>query len=232
MRSKLQEGLEYGDLRRLVKPHLQIDGFKSKMGDDDDIVVLCFTVAEKAPAEDLAKFLENSYEDVLDAETSTGELDNGSYLVFAEVSRDRRLPGLIVDLIEDLLNLTHQSMDDWTFSYYRDRTRHPLDEETLDEVIPLTPKEYRVRFEKKSRRAKSIDQVSQINDLKAAAGVPIAPAGPQAPDVQAMQAAAGMPIAPVASPAPDMRALQVAAGIPVAPPAPAAPIPPEAVPPV
>ena len=37
--SNLFEGLEQGDLKRLVHPELHIDEFKSKLGDDCDVVV-------------------------------------------------------------------------------------------------------------------------------------------------------------------------------------------------
>ena len=38
----LNEGLEQHDLKRLVHPELHVDEYKSKMGKDEDIVVLSF----------------------------------------------------------------------------------------------------------------------------------------------------------------------------------------------
>lgn len=200
-RSNISEGLEYGDLRRLVRPYIQIDGFKSKMGDDDDMVVLCFTVAEKLPAEDFMNFLEKSYEEVLDADVSPGERDDGSYLVFVELARDKKLPGIVMDIVTDSLNLTGQRLEDWTFTYYRDRQRRPLTSEELASTIPLTPREYRQRYEKKPKAKKSAEEVkvadrAELNQLKATAGVPVASTGPQPDDIREMQLAAGIPIQP------------------------------------
>ena len=55
--NQLFEGLEQGDLARLVTRTYSIDEFKSKMGDDADIIVLAFTTADKGPAQDLMNFL-------------------------------------------------------------------------------------------------------------------------------------------------------------------------------
>lgn len=200
LKSKIYEGLEYGDLKRLVRPYIQIDGFKSKMGDDEDIIVLCIKVKEKVPAEDFMTFLENGYEDVLDADVSQGEMDDGSYLVFVEMRRDKDAPQIIMGIVEDTLNLTGQSIEDWTFSYHRDRTKHPLTLENLQRLMVLSPREYRNRFEKKTKKEKSSSQEksqserAEINQLKAAAGVPVSSAGPQPPEIQEMQLAAGIPI--------------------------------------
>ena len=84
----LSEGLEQGDLDRLVHRKLHVDEFKSKMGSDADIIVLSFKVDGKEPARDLMNFIERGYEWILDADISSGELDDGQYLVFAELERD------------------------------------------------------------------------------------------------------------------------------------------------
>lgn len=194
-KSKINEGLEYGDLKRLIRPVLQIDGFKSKMGDDDDIVVLCFTVYEKLAADDLMNFLENSYEDVLDSEVSPGEKDDGSHLVFVEMSRDPSLPYTINDIVLDILNLTEQKIEDWSFTYYRDREKRALTVENLESVIPLTPREYRARFEKKKKSPTS-EEKAELNKLRAAAGVTVPSQGSQEPEIQEMQIAAGIPMPP------------------------------------
>ena len=39
---KLNEGLEYGDLTDTIDPVFSIDRYRSKMGDDDNIVVVAF----------------------------------------------------------------------------------------------------------------------------------------------------------------------------------------------
>jgi hypothetical protein len=51
---QLNEELEAGDLKYLVSHIFDIDSYKSKIGEDGDMVVLSFTVDDKAPADDLA----------------------------------------------------------------------------------------------------------------------------------------------------------------------------------
>ena len=57
-------GLNKGDLRSLVYDIFEIDSFKSKMGDDRNIMVLAFTVDGMAPAKDLERFAETGYKEV------------------------------------------------------------------------------------------------------------------------------------------------------------------------
>ena len=40
----LCEGLEYKDLEGMMKPTIHVDEFASKMGDDDEIIVISFFV--------------------------------------------------------------------------------------------------------------------------------------------------------------------------------------------
>ena len=60
--NKLFEGLEAGDLARLIHPELHVDEFKSKLGDDADVVVVSFKVDSKEPANDLVAFIEKGYD--------------------------------------------------------------------------------------------------------------------------------------------------------------------------
>ena len=46
-------GLNQHDLEFTVDPIFEIDSYKSKMGDDQDIVVLSFSVSGEQPAKDL-----------------------------------------------------------------------------------------------------------------------------------------------------------------------------------
>lgn len=77
----LYEGLEAGDLERVVAPKVSIDEYKSKMGSDEEIVVVSFYVSNKEPALDIVNFIEKSYEWVADADVSSGEVFDGSYIV-------------------------------------------------------------------------------------------------------------------------------------------------------
>jgi hypothetical protein len=49
----IAESLHSKDLRDLVKKVFEIDSYKSKVGNDEDICVLSFTVDQQDPAKDL-----------------------------------------------------------------------------------------------------------------------------------------------------------------------------------
>ena len=140
--SNLLEGLEFGDLERLIHPELHIDEFKSKMGDDSDIVVLSFLVGGKEPANDLMNFIERGYDWVLDADVSSGELDNGEYLVFVELSRDDNAVENIVNLVDDVLNLSNQNLAEWTFQYRKNTKKYAITADNIRNNVPLSPEIY------------------------------------------------------------------------------------------
>ena len=108
--NNLVEGLEKNDLKRLVTPELTIDEYKSKMGNDEDIIVTSFKIMGREPAEDLVNFLEKGYDWIIDADISAGELENGEYLVFVECDRTSKFPENIMLAVNDILNLTDQKL--------------------------------------------------------------------------------------------------------------------------
>ena len=85
--SQLFESLGYKDLGGLVKPTIHVDEFSSKMGDDDDIIVVSFFVRDQQAAKDLMMWFEKGYDFVLDADRSPGEIKPGRYLVYVELRR-------------------------------------------------------------------------------------------------------------------------------------------------
>jgi hypothetical protein len=91
MTQLLNENLKTHDLIDLVSHRVHIDEYKSKMGSDSDVVVLSFKVKGKEPGLDLVDFIEKAYPFVLDADVSSGELDDGEYLVFVELERRSRV---------------------------------------------------------------------------------------------------------------------------------------------
>lgn len=144
--NNLFEGLEHGDLARLIVPVVTVDEFKSKMGDDSDIIVLSFTVNGKEPAKDLMNFIEKGYEWILDADVSSGELEDGRYLVFAELERTVDAPKQIYNLLVDITNLTDQDVSDWEFTYRKNSKKNEITVNNLANIIPLTPEAYSMKF--------------------------------------------------------------------------------------
>lgn len=182
----LTEGVEMGDLGRLVKPEMNIDEFRSKMGEDKDIVTVGFTVLGKGPADDLVSFIEKSYDWVLDADISSGETSDGNYLVFVELQRNTESSKNIYTMLEDMMNLTDQKIEDWVFSYYKEAKTLPVTLENLKKLIIATPEEY----EKKT--SLDLDEGIALNNLRAISGVKITPTKVTDLQILNMQRAAGI----------------------------------------
>ena len=115
--SQLLEGLQYKDLEDMIKPTVHVDEFASKMGDDEDIIVLSFFVRSKQAARDLMAWFEKGYDFVLDADTSPGEVKPNRFLVYVELRRRNAAPQQVAELLDDLSTLTEHDPSDWTMHY-------------------------------------------------------------------------------------------------------------------
>lgn len=188
----LRENLEYGDLKRLVHNELHIDEYKSKMGNDDEVCVVSFKVGGKQPSADLVAFIEKSYDYVLDADVSSGEKEDGDYLVFVEIPRTPELPEQIVRMIEDILNLTEQTQEEWRVRYHKSAEEHPLDADALKAVIPLTPEEYASHYGSSEEDSEEEDITKDLDALKAAAGVEVTTVAPKNDFTESLRVAAGI----------------------------------------
>lgn len=169
----LREGVEIGDLARLVHNELHIDEWKSKMGEDRDVVVISFKVGEKEPANDLVNFIEKGYECVIDADVSSGEMDDGDYIVFVEMPRCKEVPEQIMEIMTDCMNLTGQSLDEYRVRYYKNTKDHELTIESLTKMIPLTPQAYDRKYGHEEIEHHEDDLEQELKNLKTAAGLPV-----------------------------------------------------------
>lgn len=191
--TKITEGSYRGDLQRLVTPELHVDEYRSKMGNDDDIIVLSFKVRGKEPAQDLVSFLETGYNYILDADVSPGEISPNNYLVFVEIPRRTNAVARIYQIVEETLNLTLQKIEEWTVAYgrvtERGRTRthttYPFSKEQLEELVPLSPKEYRELY-----GADGQDN-DVIADLKTQADLPVNQFAPVDDEMDTLKAQSG-----------------------------------------
>ena len=174
----LFEGLQFKDLDGLMKPTIHVDEFSSKMGDDKDIIVLSFFVRDKQAAKDLMGWFEKGYDFVLDADRSPGEIKPNRYLVYVEIRRRSNAPQNVAELIDDLTTLTEHQPNDWQLHY--DDQVVPFSEETFAKMIPLTPNAYRASHEQ------------DLNEWRAAAGLPEKQIRNVKSDLRELQAAAGV----------------------------------------
>jgi hypothetical protein len=141
---RLDETLLAGDLEHLVSHIFEIDSFKSKIGGDGEMVVLSFTIDEKAPADDLARFLEMGYDYVIDADATNGPLENGKHKVFVEVKRSRYIAKQIYDILDGVSRLT--KIDNFKFRYYKSFKSIPATMENLEEFVPIDQNGYEDRI--------------------------------------------------------------------------------------
>ena len=174
----LLEGLQYKDLEGIMKSTVHIDEFASKMGDDDDIVVVSFFVRDLQAAKDLVSWFEKGYDFVLDADRSPGEIKPSRYLVYAELRRRPNVAKQVGTLIDDLGTLTEFDAKDWTMRY--DGRTQPWSVEAMSKTVPLTPADY--------RSAHGDD----LNDVRKAAGIEPKKVHKPTPETLALQSAAGI----------------------------------------
>jgi len=177
------EGLEHGDLNKMIHDEIHIDEYKSKMGDDEDIIVTSFKVASLEAAEDLVNFIEKGYEWVLDADASSGELEDGSYVTFVESERSKKFVNNFLDLLKDLENLTDINSNQWRIRYQKIPGEFTADKEKLMKVIPLTIEDYQNFI---SNRTRELDQI------KTAAGIDVNTKAPKNEFTESIRIAAGL----------------------------------------
>jgi len=143
---KINEALRSDDLRDLVKKVFEIDSYKSKIGQDEDICVLTFSVDQEQPAKDLEHFIEMGYTFVLDADCTPGELDDGKYRVYVEIERSRHIAEQIMEIIEGVKTVT--GLDSMRFRYFKSFKSQEATEENLSAVVPKDKNSYRVATER------------------------------------------------------------------------------------
>lgn len=192
--TQLFEGLERGDLKRLVHNELHIDEFKSKLGDDQDMVVISFKVAGKEPAQDLVNFIEKGYDWVVDADVSSGEMDDGDYIVFIEGDRDEKIASRIIEMMSDIMNVTEQEAEEWRVRYYTSQKDYELNLASLQALIPSSPEAYRQKFPEKEEEPQDDDKENdgEIDKLKSAAGVKTDKKAPKNEFTESLRIAAGI----------------------------------------
>ena len=156
----LSEALAFKDLEGMMKPTVHVDEFSSKMGDDDDIIVVSFFLRDAQATKDLMSWFEKGYDFVLDADRSPGEIKPNRYLVYVEIRRRSTAGGHVEQLLDDLNTLTEfEDSSAWTMHYKGKEI--PFSRDAFDATVPLSPKAYRDRSER------------DLNEVRIAAGVPV-----------------------------------------------------------
>jgi hypothetical protein len=142
----ISENLHSGDLRHMIKKVFGIDNYKSKIGDDQDIVVLNFTASDEDPAKDLEHFIEMGYSFVLDADCTPGETVEGDYQVFVELERGRHTAKQIMEIVDGVQKAA--GLDSMRFRYFKNFKSQEATLENLSETIPLDKNAYDISTER------------------------------------------------------------------------------------
>jgi hypothetical protein len=161
MKKILVEGFDYHDLVGQLVPEVEVDEYSAKMGSDDDIVTISFTVKGQAVGEDLVDWLERGYPWILDAQTSEGEVRPGQWLVFVEMDRRTSVPARIIQMIDDMETLTDLSLDEWTILV--DDEKLKPEEDVLKSKIILSPHLYREKH--------GIEDEEDLNEMRNLSGL-------------------------------------------------------------
>jgi len=176
--TNLKEGFDHKDLETLVKPTLHIDEFASKMGDDDDIVVVSFYIRDHQAGKDLVSFFETGYPYILDAELSDGEIKPNRFLIYIELKRRTAVPDQLCEILKDLSSLTEYTESDWRI-YYKQKY-YKFTPEIIRKIVPLSPHSYRLAEE------------NSLNEMRSIAGLAIPTKPVDDPALVAIQRAANI----------------------------------------
>ena len=169
----MKMSLKKGDLIDLVRTKLHIDEYESKMGKDEDIIVVSFKIKYRDPAVDLVNYLEKGYDWILDADISAGTVSDGGWIVFIEAARRPSLGKHLIELLDDLAALTENDPADYEYRYKNDTAYRLLTLEDFEDTVPLTPREYRRR-----------NKPQELQAMLSAAGVDNRESGEFSPDVK------------------------------------------------
>lgn len=138
-------GLQKSDLKDMVDYIFEIDSFKSKMGEDQNIVTVSFSTKTNETAKDLVEFLEKGYSFILDADATSGEQKDGTYKVFIEMERNDSVPEQIVEILDGVGKLSGH--DKFKFRYYKNFRSYEANIDNLQENIPSEPDDYGIKVQ-------------------------------------------------------------------------------------
>lgn len=156
---RLNEGLDYHDMKGQIDPKVSVDEYAAKMGEDSEIVTLTFIVKSKEAAKDLVSWLEIGYDYILDASVSDGELEPGKWLVFVEMKRRSNVPEKIIQILKDLETLTDRDVKDYVLKINDEE--YDAEEGMLKQVMILSPNQY--------KKEKGEDE--ELNEMRNIAGL-------------------------------------------------------------
>lgn len=158
-KSNINENIKHNDLAGLVKSDFSVDQYKSKLGEDENVIVIAFTVMDLDPAQELSQFLESGH-DVIDIDVSTGPNADGHYSVFVEISRNSEAFNKIDKLVKDVERADNEFAKS-RFTSYEDKSPRLWNEDNFTKNVMTDSYEYVMKH---NPEAKAISE--RINFLR------------------------------------------------------------------
>jgi len=110
------------------------------------------------------EFIEKGYSFVLDADVSAGENEEGEYSIFVEVARTEKVANNIMEMLFGVSKIT--GIDDWKFTYYKDKDKIEATTENLKKKVPSSSKIYEQAMQKfRTDEVKSFFNKTLMDDL-------------------------------------------------------------------
>lgn len=125
--------MQNNDLKSHVQATVSVDQYKSKLGKDENVVVLAVHVKDAQPAKDLSLFIEKGH-DLVDVDTSPGPDDEGYYKVFVEIARDHNLFATVEKVLADVQRADNE-IDAFMFTSYNAKDPQPFNQENFDASV-------------------------------------------------------------------------------------------------
>lgn len=135
--------LDYQDLKGNISDVISVDEFKPKSGNDEEVIVVAYYADGKPPADDLNRFIQRGYIDILDSDVSPNPDEEGRFLVFVEFERDETFPSRFDEMVLDVTNVAGKLP--WKLSFNNKHLPDEYTPEMMQELI-LDPVEYLKKF--------------------------------------------------------------------------------------
>lgn len=147
-------GLYEGDLKDTILKKISIDEYEPKTGESKDVVVIGYYVTDDLVGKDLYTFINNSVIEYRDVEVTPNANEDGYYLVFVEMDRNKDIYKNILELTNDIEKVAGEL--DWEAKTHLTDDYRPLGSDEFEAVMITEPDEYRTREDDDMQKAEAL----------------------------------------------------------------------------
>lgn len=135
-------GIQNNDLKDLIQTTFSVDQYKSKVGDDKNVVVVAFDVIDGDPAKDLSQFIESGH-DTIDVDVSPGPDKDGHYKVYVELERNSKLFDNINAILQDVTRVD-EAAKDFQFNAYKSNMPAIWNKQNFESAVYTSSYDYTI----------------------------------------------------------------------------------------